>query len=207
MTDQAYEFTNDWFNAIPKPVWESLIPQILPKRILEIGSYEGASSTYLIEKLCPSHAVEIHCVDTWSGGIEHAGTNMTDVEFRFDHNMAYAQSMFKDQVTLHKHKGFSDHVLTSLLAQGMQGYFDFIYVDGSHQAPDVLVDAVLSFKLLRVGGVIAFDDYLWPEALPGGLDPIRCPKLAIDAFTNIYSRKLRIIPAHLYQFYVQKIAE
>jgi hypothetical protein len=73
-----------------------------------------------------------------------------------------------------------------LVAAGKQGYFDFIYVDGSHQAPDVLADAFLSFRLLRENGVIAFDDYLWQEALPDGIDSIRCPKLAIDAFTNIH---------------------
>lgn len=207
MTDQAYEFTNDWFNAIPKPVWETLIPQLQPKRILEIGSYEGASSTYLVEKLSPLHAIEMHCVDTWSGGIEHAGTNMNAVEARFDANMAEAQRISPGKVTLHKHKGYSDQILPELLVQGFSNYFDFIYIDGSHQAPDVLLDAVFSFKLLKVGGVIAFDDYLWSEQLPGGVDPIRCPKPAIDAFTNIYCRKLNLIQAPLYQLYIQKTAD
>jgi len=60
--------------------------------------------------------------------------------------------------------------------------------------------------LLINRGIIAFDDYLWQESLPGGVDPIRCPKLAIDAFTNIYCRKLKIITAPLSQLYVQKIS-
>ena len=67
-----------------------------------------------------------------------------------------------------------------------------------------------SIKLLKKNGVIAFDDYLWQEQLPQeklpyGTDPIRCPKIAIDAFTNIYCRKLRIISIPLHQLYVQKI--
>ena len=203
----SYNFTNDWFSSIPKPIWEQLIPQFKPKRILEIGSYEGASSTYLIEKLCNDQPIELHCVDTWSGGIEHTGTNMGEVEARFDANIAHAQSLFPNRVIFHKYKGFSDAVLIKLLAEGKGGHFDFIYVDGSHQAPDVLADAILAFKLLRVGGVIAFDDYLWSEQLPGGMDPIRCPKPAIDAFTNIYCRKVQLLQAPLYQLYLQKTTE
>ncbi len=68
-------------------MWDSLIPQINPTRILEIGSYEGASTCYLIEKLATSKQIELHCVDTWEGGIEHkkgggSEVNMSDVEKR-----------------------------------------------------------------------------------------------------------------------------
>ena len=48
---------------------------------------------------------------------------------------------------------------------------------------------------------MAFDDYLRQEPLPGRTDPIRCPKISIDAFANIHSRKtsgLRAPPNKLY---------
>ena len=32
--------------------------------------------------------------------------------------------------------------------------YDFIYIDGSHDAADVLLDAALSFKLVKSGGLI-----------------------------------------------------
>ena len=57
------------------------------------------------------------------------------------------------------------------------------------------------------GGIIGFDDYLWQEPLPYGTDLLRCPKLAIDAFTNIYARKTRIMLAPLYWLYVQKLTD
>lgn len=212
MSSTTYDFTNNWFVSAAKGVWDSLLPQINPTRILEIGSYEGASTCYLIEKLATSKEIELHCVDTWEGGIEHkkgGGTeaNMSDVEKRFHHNTKLAISKVEKNVQLVIHKGFSDSALSKLIAEGKQGYFDFIYVDGSHQAPDVLCDALLSFRLLKNNGVIAFDDYLWQEQLPYGTDPIRCPKPAIDAFTNIYCRKIRVISAPLYQLYVQKISD
>lgn len=203
-------FTNDWFNATAKPVWDQIIPQLKPKRILEIGSFEGASACYLIETLTQEHDIELHCVDTWGGGIEHveAGVNMSAVEMRFEANIATARSNAKHAVRFHKHKSYSDVALAKLLAEPQwRSTFDFIYIDGSHQAPDVLADAVLAFRLLRVGGVMAFDDYLWAEVLPYGKDPVRTPKIAIDAFTNIYCRKIDLLRAPLYQLYIQKIAD
>lgn len=207
----GYQFTNNWFENVAKPVWDGLIPQIKPARILEIGSYEGASTCYLIDTLASHHALDLHCIDTWEGGVEHTAgpdaVDMSAVEARFAHNTSMSSARAPNAVQLHKHKGYSDKELARLLAGGKQGYFDFVYIDGSHQAPDVLCDAVLGFRLLRTGGVIAFDDYLWSERLPSGVDPIRCPKPAIDAFTNIYCRKIRILSAPLYQLYVQKISD
>jgi predicted O-methyltransferase YrrM len=70
------------------------------------------------------------------------------------------------------------------------GAYDFIYVDGSHGTIDVMEDAVLSFRLAKPGGIIAFDDYLWndPKYNQQGT-----PKPAVDAFLAIYSAKLEIL--------------
>ncbi len=208
----SYEYTNSWFESTAKGNWDQLIPQLNPRKVLEIGSYEGASTCYLIDTLGHRADLEIHCVDTWEGGAEHQDggyvqTDMSRVEARFHHNTQIAIGNANNPIDLVLHKGFSDIELSKLLADGKKGYFDFIYVDGSHQAPDVLCDALLSFRLLRKNGVIAFDDYLWQEPLPYGIDPIRCPKPAIDAFTNLYCRKIRVIPAPLYQLYVEKTGD
>ena len=69
--DNTFEFTNNWFEGSAKSVWDELLPQINPTRILEIGSYEGASTCYLIDKIGGNKDIEIHCVDTWEGGVEH----------------------------------------------------------------------------------------------------------------------------------------
>jgi predicted O-methyltransferase YrrM len=210
-TGSGYQFSNDWFDE-NIAIWSQLFEQLKPTRILEVGSYEGRSTTYIIENLANISDIEIHCIDSWEGGIEHKKggsweSNMTNIEARFSHNMKIAMSRSTHAVKLEIHKGLSSIELPKLASKNMQEYFDFIYVDGSHQAPDVLLDAVLGFQLLRVGGVMIFDDYLWQEPLPEGTDPIRCPKIAIDAFTNIYCRKLRaIIGAPIYQLQIEKIS-
>lgn len=204
-----YLFTNNWFDSMARPVWEQLIPRIKPQKILEVGSYEGASTCYLIDMLSGQAGLEIHCIDTWEGSIEHKtdGIDMNSVEARFDHNIALALANDACGTTVVKHKEQSDTALCRLIGTGKKNHFDFVYIDGSHQAPDVLCDAVLGFRLLKAGGYMAFDDYLWSENLPGGKDPIRCPKPAIDAFTNLYCRKLNILQAPLYQIYIQKLAD
>lgn len=201
-------FTNDWFDNV-KGVWEALLPQVQPRKILEVGSYEGASACFMVAQLATLAPIELHCIDTWAGGVDNldAGTNMGEVEKRFHHNMGVALQRALHKVELVTHKDDSVVAMARLLAQGSAGYFDLVYVDGSHQAPDVLADAVLAFKLLRVGGTLVFDDYLWAENLPYGRDPLRCPKLAIDAFVNCYFRKLQVLRAPLNQLYVQKTAE
>jgi hypothetical protein len=60
----------------------------------------------------------------------------------------------------------------------------------------------MSWELLAVGGVLVFDDYGWGEPLP----PTHKPKIAIDAFTEIYKEKLHIIHK-AYQLIIQKMKD
>lgn len=194
------EFTNDWFGATGRYIWDKILPQLGPTRILEIGSYEGRSACFLIEKL--NKPLEIHCVDTWEGGAEHKNIDMALVKKRFDNNTKTAIANSKNEVKLQAYTGRSDDVLSKMQAEYQQ-YFDFIYIDGSHVAADVLCDAVLAFRLLRSGGVMCFDDYLWKDGSPA--DPINCPKVAIDAFTLIYCKQLEVMALPPTQLFVEKL--
>ncbi len=170
-----YLLSNDWFDVGARGIWDNLMPQLKPERILEVGSYEGAATCYLVDKLAPERDLEIHCVDSWEGGIEHkaggsAESDMRSVEERFRHNVSLAVSKAMTRVEVKVHKGLSDQCLSELIGQGKKGYFDF----------------------------------MWSEQLPTGVDLVRCPKPAIDAFINLYIRKLTICPLGLYQLYVQK---
>lgn len=51
---------------------------------------------------------------------------------------------------------FSSSALPALLKEGR--VFSVIYVDGSHNFEDVFVDMYYSTKLLRMGGLVLFDD-------------------------------------------------
>ena len=199
------KFTNDWFTP-QIPTWNNIIPQYNPKRIIEIGSFEGRSVCHLIELLGNQNNLEIYCIDTWNGGQEHRDENMQDVEIRFDSNVAEQISMVKNDINLVKIKSTSFSGLNYLLSQYKNNYFDMIYIDGSHETPDVLSDAILGFNLLKVGGLMIFDDYLW--GLGSQAEPLMNPKLGIDSFLNCFQRKIQPHPwLPNYQLYCRKISD
>ncbi|MCZ6464828.1 MAG: class I SAM-dependent methyltransferase [Proteobacteria bacterium] len=55
--------------------------------------------------------------------------------------------------------------------EGLLEAGDFIYIDGCHEAACVLLDAVLSWDLLKVGGTMIFDDYVWSMVANPGEKP------------------------------------
>lgn len=208
-----YQYTQDWFNWAPE-VWEQLIP-LLPKNkaFLEIGSFEGRSTVWIIENMM-DEGDWIDCVDTWEGGEEHkkSGEDMVSVESRFDHNIikaldchsaihreregSWGHTRFasdgpdRTNNRVYKYKARSTEFLGSKLAgYDRKDLYDFIYIDGSHTAPDVLTDACMAWPLLKSEGLMVFDDYMWGNPR----DALHRPKIAIDAFTNIFGETAEII--------------
>jgi predicted O-methyltransferase YrrM len=207
IASRGFKFSNGWFHGNISR-WDKFIPQKNPRKILEVGSFEGQSICYLIEKLSDGTNLEIHSIDTWEGGIEHQaeGEDMTIIEDHFDYNVKLA-SKNKANIKIYKHKGFSDELMPKMLASGMKNYFDLVYIDGSHLASDVLSDAIMGFRLLRVGGLLGFDDYLLNYLPEMNRSPLENPKPAIDAFTNIYFKKIEILPDLNFQLWIKKISD
>lgn len=190
----APAFTADWFSR-SIPAWKHLFPRMMPrpKRILEIGAFEGRSTCFMLEEILPPDLNgEIHCVDSWAGGVEHDGIAMGDVFERFRTNVARVLKRLPQHKVI-GHRALSSTALRDLHAKGFAGTFDFAYVDGSHQAADVLEDLVLTFPLLRRGGLVICDDYIWQRQRLGEEDILDTPKIAIDSFTTIYRRRLRLV--------------
>lgn len=76
-------------------------------------------------------------------------------------------------------------------------FFDMIYIDGNHEPDYVLEDAVLSFRKLKVGGVMIFDDYGW-----GGPDETQ---RGIDGFLNGYHKRIKNLGELNSQVFVVKL--
>ena len=200
---QGSEFSQDWFSR-SIPAWQAIFTKLAASnpalRVLEIGVFEGRSTCWLLENFCKSPDSTIVAVDTFQGGVEHRNLELGSLRGRFESNIAVIGSPARVEVR----EGESFRELCALVAEKVP-LFDFISVDGSHQAADVLADAALAFRLLRSGGVMAFDDYLWAPVRRGMENPLVTPKAAVDAFTTIHAQQLRIIPnLPLYQLYIQK---
>lgn len=193
------EFTSNWVDLY-RGIWTNILATWPARKILEIGSFEGRSTCFFIEHMSEAGSGEIYCVDTWSGGEEHGGDDMPAVERRFHDNVRLTREAHGSKVSVHTRKGLSFPMLNQLYADGHGGSFDLAYVDGSHQAPDVLGDLLMSYHLLKVGGVMMCDDYVWRHG-----NVLHEPKIAIDNFTNIFRDKLApILDAPLRQIYFVK---
>jgi predicted O-methyltransferase YrrM len=150
-----------------------------PLSFLEIGSYEGESARWFLDKLLTHSDSRLLCVDTWQAG--------EGLPFVADDSLL---TKFLNTVEPWKDKcgimrGKSQDVLPKLPLES----YDIIYVDASHTACNVLADSVLAWRLCKMGGIVLWDDYLW-EAWN---DPIRQPKMAIDAFLACYGGKYELI--------------
>jgi len=191
-----YQFTRDWFHWAPE-VWTH-IKTLLPGRLkfLEIGAYEGRSTVWALEHMLDDTG-EITVIDTWEGGDEHKidGDDMQAVEDRFIHNVALVREKYPKRY-VDVWKGQSSQVLRDIKDK----QFEFIYIDGSHRAKDVMMDACLAWPLLRKGGVLVFDDYIWGNPT----DLLNRPKMAIDMFTTLFGEELKFV--HIgYQLAIQRI--
>ena len=198
-----YQFTKDWFNWAPQ-VWEQLIPHLPGKpgerHFLEIGSFEGRSAVWIAENMMEA-GDDLTCIDTWEGGEEHGDEDMGTVEERFDHNLAVLEVRFPHHL-FSKMKEKSVCTLARNIDAGDVENTDFIYIDGSHTAPDVLTDACMAWPLLKPKGMMVFDDYMWGNPR----DILHRPKPAIDAFCNIFAETAEIVHVG-YQLVVRKKGE
>jgi predicted O-methyltransferase YrrM len=125
--------------------------------ILEVGVYTGTSLIEIIRKIPNSFGLG---VDRWENYNENnisilKTIEQNNIESVFYRNIKNAglENRIKGV------KGRSANVLLELIHSDLQ--YDFIYVDGSHLCLDVFLDLFLAWKLLRKGGVIAIDDYMY----------------------------------------------
>lgn len=190
------KFSVDWFSFnINNFKW---IKEQFPekKEVLEIGCFEGRASCWMLENLFVDVDGTLTCVDTFEGSVEHAG--MQGLDTLYDTWKANTDEAVGAAQTVNVWRGPSHIVLPTLIAHADK--YDFIYVDGSHTAPDVLSDAIMAYHLCKVGGIILFDDYTW-RGVHGILNQ---PKLAIDTFTTVYTDKVQILFVN-HQLAVRKI--
>jgi hypothetical protein len=175
---KPYELSNDWFTK-HLPVWEQVLEPYKGEpgvSYLEIGTYEGASLLWMLENICTDPMSRVTGIDIFEGPYK-------DTYF---HNIELSGSA--DKVTTLT--GFSQEILRGLPLDS----FDIVYVDGSHQTADVLEDAVLSWRLLKVGGLMIFDDYEFAgRAGYNQGDPFGFPKPAIDAFAQCFRDRCEVV--------------
>jgi hypothetical protein len=178
-----YQFTEDWFTPHIR-TWEQLLSDFKDKsdvRYLEIGVFEGRSVLWMLENILTHPTARLTAVDLFPDGLQE----------RFVSNLDKLGVRHKVEIF----KGKSQEQLRQLPLES----YDIIYIDGSHRAKHVFLDAALSWDLLKDGGLLIFDDYLWNVKLPADL----IPKGPIDMFLMAFGDELELIHKG-YQLFVRK---
>jgi predicted O-methyltransferase YrrM len=182
------KFTQDWFSQ-NIPNFEACAAK-LPENsaFLEIGCFEGLSTTWMLQNMLAYDGTMV-CVDTFAGGEEHAGLDLSDLRKTFDANVdeAAQENQAIEVIAKTSWEALSELVYLDFT-------FDFIYVDGNHQTPEVLLDACLAFKLLEPKGIMLFDDYAGGAGVGA----------AVDAFLKAYKGQYKPVLKN-YQLAIQKV--
>lgn len=179
----GYAFQRDWFSGNLRRFEYFLSPMRgADCQLLEIGTHEGRAATWLMNNVATSEGSRLTCVDLADHPNRQGNIETTGAAHRVDFR-----------------RGMSRDVLPTL----PRSHYDFIYVDGYHGRVEVLEDAVLSFRLAKIGAIIAFDDYTW-EAEASDMDG--APKPAVDAFCSIYRNKIDLLNKGR-QVWVRKTAD
>jgi predicted O-methyltransferase YrrM len=173
-TDGKPTFSNSWF-ANNQKVWEAVLEPMKGKpnlRYLEVGVFEGQSFVWMFDNVLTDPSSEATAIDLFfADGLEE----------RFAENIERAG--VSDRVTIIK--GFSNDSLRPLAPDS----FDIIYIDGSHTAANVLRDGLLSWDLLKEGGILIFDDYALTPRFPSTLRP----REMIDAIVTAFGKEIEVL--------------
>ena len=144
---------------------------------LEVGCYEGLSSFYVLSEYKSVNAFFLDIWDMPNPNSKTLSHNFGLIEKAFDQNLSGFD--FK------KIKNDSVISMRKLLKENV--HFDFIYIDGSHNGEDILSDAIEAFKILKVNGLMFFDDFLQHDD-----NRILQSYVGIDKFLSLYSDYLKI---------------
>jgi hypothetical protein len=155
---------------------------IIPLVSIEIGVFEGLTTCNIINLISQHRPNYKHyAIDPFL-----ASENLTQ-EVVDNAKVLFKENILEfPQVELIEKNSFDG--LLELYQRGIKA--DFIYVDGSHFAKDVLSDAVFGFELLNIGGVMLFDDavsWRYGEQIQDS------PKIAIDAFIQCNWNRLAVL--------------
>lgn len=185
--DRKYTFSSDWFSQ-NIPNWTRVLSNMKGKpnlAYLEVGVYEGRSFFWVMDNILTHPSSRAVAIDTF----DKFGSNDPEKVFRENTRRSGRSPNIKVI------KGSSQQKLRDLSLNG----FDLIYIDGDHTSRSVLMDAILSWDLLKDGGILIFDDYNWDYKLPTEMRPT----FALDVFQTLFREDFQILVKD-YQLIIRK---
>lgn len=146
------------------PEFYKYIEQVKPKLIVEVGTWFGGSARHIATLAKDfNKEVEIVCIDTFLGSVEHwvAHEWLKPGMFRNGRPVIYEQ-FISNVIHLNLQKTITPFPIDSvngaltLLRYNIKA--DLIYIDGGHEYESVSQDIKLYSNIVRPGGVMIMDD-------------------------------------------------
>ena len=164
-----------------------------PTSFLEIGVFQGYTAEWILQNILKHPESRYIGIDPWERFKVFKKRFDTEEKWKLEmlDRIDNLRERFKDKAEFIK--GFSQEILYQDRIRKMK--FDIIYVDGNHTAQAVMNDYVLSWPLLKIGGIMIFDDYLYranPYEMKNTIDIILSSldkKLDVTFKTRHYIRK------------------
>jgi predicted O-methyltransferase YrrM len=166
-----YRMADNWFSKINVEDYKNI-----PINYLEIGTFFGANLLSVAYTYGAHANSQLFCIDPWEDYEEYDEYKgqQPSIYQAFMHNLHH--SGVKEKINVRR--GYSNVEIPKF----QDDFFDIIYIDGNHEPEYVLEDAVLSFRKLKRGGMMIFDDYGW-----GGPD---LTQRGIDGFLSGYHKRI-----------------
>ena len=178
------EYPN-WFAQSAQYNFDVLLQRFIGEdnlTFLQLGAYTGDASVWMAENILTGSNCLLMDVDTWEGSKELAHEEMD-----FDDVFATYRAKVKPYQKILWKQSDTFFYLTKY---NYIKEYDFIYIDADHTTVGVLLDAELSWPLLKSGGLMAFDDYTWHHHTG---DPRLEPKVGIDLFLHRHTGEYEIL--------------
>lgn len=175
-----------WFNF--QPIY-SYAANTFPdgSNFLEIGSWKGASTSYLGVELINLNKTKtvLYCVDTWEGTPgEHDTEKSVLDKTLFNEFLNNIKPLRDNGLVINPVKGKSQD--SSILFA--DNFFDFIYIDGSHYYNDVKEDIIKYLPKLKSTGVLAGHDWQCEEVVRAVSETLGLQNIKTIHNTWIYNR-------------------
>lgn len=160
----------------------------IPNTYIEVGVFEGITTVWFSDLITPHNKnFKLYAVDP------HVGSD----DMNDDFSKVKENFIFNINANTHKNITYisksSKKGLIDLINQGVEA--EIVYIDGDHTASTVLSDLVLSWQLLKVGGVMLCDDAtFWRFIDNNGTESAQLSvRMAVEMFIQCNWHKIRPI--------------
>lgn len=180
---------------------QHIVEQENPSLIIEVGSFLGWSAWGMSSKMKELNPEGVTiCVDSWMGGADHWQEATFNKESRikrkngyptfyynFLANMCYAG--MQETIIPFAYPSITAAIILQKIFEENQLQADMIYVDGSHEYWDVILDLTNYYPLVKEGGLIFGDDWTCDDV-----------QKAVNDFVNQHNLNLQVHPNRVHWF-------